>query len=131
MPTRPAGFFNHNGLYEINIPQASRVEVVRGPGSALYGSEGVGGVVQIFLRKGREGFHPYASATVGSEQYTQTAAGLQAGQGALTYAAGLQRTRAGGFSFDFELAATQLGPGAGPGPAHRAILAPTCARYPS
>jgi vitamin B12 transporter len=83
-----------------NIPadMIERIEVLKGPASALYGSEGVGGVVQIFLRKGREGFHPYASATVGSEQYTQTAAGLQAGQGALTYAAGVQRTRAGGFS---------------------------------
>jgi len=45
VPTRPAGFFNHNGLYEINIPQASRVEVVRGPGSALYGSEAIAGII--------------------------------------------------------------------------------------
>ena len=34
---RPTGFFNHNALYEINIPMAGGIEVTRGPGSALYG----------------------------------------------------------------------------------------------
>lgn len=45
VPTRPTGFFNHNGLYEVNIPQAQRVEVTKGPGSALYGSDAIGGVI--------------------------------------------------------------------------------------
>lgn len=45
IPTRPSGFFNHNGLYEINIPQGSRLEVIKGPGSALYGSDAIGGVI--------------------------------------------------------------------------------------
>lgn len=45
LPTRPTGFFNHNGLYEINIPQAASVEVTKGPGSALYGSDAIGGVI--------------------------------------------------------------------------------------
>lgn len=45
IPTRPTGFFNHNGLYEVNMPQADAVEVVRGPGSALYGSDAIGGII--------------------------------------------------------------------------------------
>ena len=45
VPTRPTGFFNHNGLYEVNIPQAERVEVTKGPGSSLYGSDAIGGVI--------------------------------------------------------------------------------------
>ncbi len=83
-----------------NIPvdMIERIEVLKGPASALYGSEAVGGVVQIFMRKGREGFHPYASLTVGSEHYAQAATGLQAGQGALSYAIGVQHLRDGGFS---------------------------------
>lgn len=48
IPTRPSGFFNHNGLYELNIPQASRLEVVKGPGSALYGSGAIGGIINSF-----------------------------------------------------------------------------------
>ena len=83
-----------------NIPveMIERIEVLKGPASALYGSEGVGGVVQIFLRKGREGFHPNASFTAGSYHHTRVAAGLQAGQGALTYSASVQRLRERGFS---------------------------------
>lgn len=45
VPTRPTGYFNHNGLYEVNIPQAGGVEVTRGPGSALYGSDAIGGII--------------------------------------------------------------------------------------
>ena len=32
IPIRSTGFFNHNALYEINIPQAGGIEVTRGPG---------------------------------------------------------------------------------------------------
>jgi outer membrane receptor protein involved in Fe transport len=34
VPTRSTGFFNHNALYEVNLPQADRVEVLKGPASA-------------------------------------------------------------------------------------------------
>ena len=50
VPTRSTGFFNHNGLYEINLPQAGRIEVIKGPGTAVYGSDAVGGVVNSFTR---------------------------------------------------------------------------------
>jgi vitamin B12 transporter len=36
----------------IPIAQVERVEVLKGPASAIYGSDAVGGVVQIFTRKG-------------------------------------------------------------------------------
>ena len=47
IPVRPTGFFNHNALYELNIPMAGGIEVVRGPGSALYGSDAIGGIVNV------------------------------------------------------------------------------------
>lgn len=50
VPTRPTGFFNHNGLYEIDLSQAERVEVTRGPGSALYGSDAIGGLINSLTR---------------------------------------------------------------------------------
>ena len=50
VPTRPTGFFNHNALYEVNLPQAGGVEVLKGPGTALYGSDAIGGVVNVLTR---------------------------------------------------------------------------------
>ena len=82
----------------IPVDMIERIEVLKGPASALYGSEGVGGVVQIFLRKGAEGFHPYASLTVGTEKHLLAAAGVQAGQGPWRYSVGVQRLRNEGFS---------------------------------
>lgn len=42
--------FQHLPLHQIE-----RIEVVRGPRSSLYGSEAIGGVIQIFTRKGQKG----------------------------------------------------------------------------
>jgi len=47
IPTRSTGFFNHNALYEVNVPQSERIEVLKGPGSALYGSDAIGGVINV------------------------------------------------------------------------------------
>lgn len=38
---------------DIPIDQIERIEVVRGPRSSLYGSEAIGGVIQIFTKKGK------------------------------------------------------------------------------
>jgi outer membrane receptor protein involved in Fe transport len=50
VPTRSTGFFNHNALYEVNLPQAGDLEVTKGPGSALHGSDAIGGVVNVLTR---------------------------------------------------------------------------------
>lgn len=83
-----------------NIPldMIERIEVLKGPASALYGSEAVGGVVQVFMRKGVKGFSPFASVTVGSNAYAQLSAGLTGGDGALSYAIGVEKTQDKGFS---------------------------------
>ncbi len=86
-----------------NIPveMIERIEIVKGPASALYGSDGVGGVVQIFTRKAKPGetsFSPRASTTLGSEGFKQIGAGFTGATGAFTYALDAQRTIARGFS---------------------------------
>ncbi|MDP3137638.1 MAG: TonB-dependent receptor [Burkholderiaceae bacterium] len=82
----------------VQLDMIDRIEVLKGPASALYGSEGAGGVVQIFTRTGRQGFHPYATATAGSQGLRQLTAGVSGGQGGLSYALGFQRKRESGFS---------------------------------
>ena len=50
IPIRSTGFFNHNALYEINLPQSGGLEVNRGPTTALYGSDAIGGAVNVLTR---------------------------------------------------------------------------------
>ncbi len=47
IPLRPVGFCNVNELFEVNSEQAGSVEVLRGPGSALYGSNAVHGIINV------------------------------------------------------------------------------------
>ncbi|MFM9899637.1 MAG: TonB-dependent receptor domain-containing protein [Polaromonas sp.] len=82
----------------IPVDMIERIEILKGPASALYGSEAVGGVVQIFMRKGVEGLAPYASVTLGSYGHRQVTAGVGGGSGPLTYSLGVQHTRDKGFS---------------------------------
>jgi outer membrane receptor protein involved in Fe transport len=47
IPIRPVGTCNVNELFEVNIEQAAAVEVLRGPGSVLYGSSAVHGIINV------------------------------------------------------------------------------------
>ena len=82
----------------IALENIERIEVLKGPASALYGSDAVGGVVQIFTRKGTPGLHPYASVTVGSAERREVAAGLSGGTADVGYSLGVQNLREKGFS---------------------------------
>ena len=44
---RAPGFCNTNQLFDANTEQAQRIEVLRGPSSALYGSNAVHGVINV------------------------------------------------------------------------------------
>lgn len=64
-----------------NLPLAEieRIEVVRGPRSSLYGSEAVGGVIQIFTRRGSPGLAPAFAVGGGSFSTAHASASLSAG----------------------------------------------------
>ena len=47
IPLQSSGFFNHNGLAYSNFTSAGSVEVLKGAGTALYGSDAVGGTVNV------------------------------------------------------------------------------------
>ncbi|HIJ62622.1 MAG TPA: TonB-dependent receptor [Rhodospirillaceae bacterium] len=65
VPLRAAGFGNVNGLYEANLEQAGSVEVVRGPGSALYGSNAVHGLINVVPRAPARQFEGDLAASAG------------------------------------------------------------------
>ncbi|WP_414674672.1 TonB-dependent vitamin B12 receptor [Lysobacter sp.] len=63
-------------LQDIPAEQVERIEIVRGPFSSLYGSEAIGGVIQIFTRKPHGAFSPNASIGVGSQNTQRVSAGI-------------------------------------------------------
>jgi vitamin B12 transporter len=52
---------------QLLLDQIERIEIVRGPGSALYGADALGGVIQIFTRRGSGAPRPRASVGGGNE----------------------------------------------------------------
>ncbi len=65
----------------IPIDQIERVEIIKGPQSSLYGSEAMGGVIQIFTRKGNMQEKPSISVDAGGGSYnTYRAAGTVSGK---------------------------------------------------
>ncbi|MCJ7557526.1 MAG: TonB-dependent receptor, partial [Gammaproteobacteria bacterium] len=73
-PIRPAGFCNVNQLFEINLEQADAVEVVRGPGSSLYGSNAMHGLVNVFTAE--PGAISRLSLEAGQENYWRVSADI-------------------------------------------------------
>ncbi|MFC3151373.1 TonB-dependent receptor [Litoribrevibacter euphylliae] len=81
IPTRPTGFFNHNGLYEVNIPQSERIEVTKGPGSSLYGSEAIGGIINSMTKASPDEAEASGVVELGSYGWKRT---LLSGGNAIT-----------------------------------------------
>ena len=66
-------------IQDIPIDQVERIEVVRGPRSSLYGADAIGGVIQIFTRKGGGALTPRLSLGGGSHGTQDYSAGLSGG----------------------------------------------------
>lgn len=58
------------------LAMIDHIEILRGPASGLYGSDAVGGVVQIFTKRGKGTPHMYASVGYGTDRTTSETAGL-------------------------------------------------------
>ncbi|MDD2684888.1 MAG: TonB-dependent receptor [Gallionella sp.] len=61
---------------QLMLDQIERIEVVRGNVSSLYGSEGIGGVIQIFTKQGKGSPGLNASAGFGTHNTRRAAAGF-------------------------------------------------------
>ena len=78
VPTRSPAFGNVNSLMEPHHEVASAIEVVRGPGSAKYGSNAVHGLVNVIL--GQPGDGSFASASYGTLGRYRTDMALDEGE---------------------------------------------------
>lgn len=67
------------------LDQVERIEIVRGPRSSLYGSEAIGGVVQIFTRQPTKKFQGQAEAGYGTYRTSNLSAGISGTDGNTRY----------------------------------------------
>lgn len=82
----------------IPLAQIDRIEVLRGPAGAVYGSDAMGGVVQIFTKRGEQGVAPYVGIGIGSHNTTKAEAGVSGASGTIDYAFGIAREDSEGFN---------------------------------
>ena len=85
---------------QIPLSQIDRIEVLRGPAAAVYGSDAIGGVVQLFTRKGEGALAPYVGVGMGTHNTRKIEAGVSGSAGvggAFDYALGLTRTQSDGY----------------------------------
>ena len=83
---------------QIPLSQIDRIEVVRGPAAAIYGSDAIGGVIQLFTKKGEGKPAPYVGVGLGNQGTRTVQAGVSGGTGAVDYSVGLSHERADGFN---------------------------------
>ena len=69
-----------SNLQYLNIDQIERVEVLRGSRSVIYGSDAIGGVIQVFTRRGADQAPQLrVRSAVGSYGSSQNSAGISGG----------------------------------------------------
>lgn len=83
-----------------NIPLAliDRIEILRGPAAAVYGSDAMGGVILLFTKKGEGHWAPYVEAGYGTHGTYRAGAGMSGAAGVWDYSLSAQREGSEGFN---------------------------------
>lgn len=100
IPLRAPGFCNVNQLFDANTEQAARIEVIRGPGNAVHGSNALNGVINVITRAPTEEPETRISAEGGPHDYSRLK--LDHSQGNATHRFGISANGAhdGGYKDD-------------------------------
>lgn len=103
---QPGGSFDFSSLTTDNV---ERIEVLRGPGSVLHGSDAIAGVVQIVTRQGRGRTTAGASGEAGSFGTARLEGSAQGGGGWGGWSASASRfTSDGTYAFNNDYGNTSL-----------------------
>jgi vitamin B12 transporter len=84
--------------YVALVSQIEKIEILRGPASSLYGQDAIGGVIQIFTKKGVDGFKPYVGIGYGSYNTSNFQSGIRGGNNQTTYAINFSAMNTDSFS---------------------------------
>ena len=93
-PTATDGSLDFGDLSAVDV---DRIEILRGPQSALYGSDAMGGVINIITRKGAKTPRRNVTVEAGSYGTLSTRATLSGGDDVWTYSLGVNLLHSDGF----------------------------------
>jgi len=82
IPVRPPGFCNINQFIELYIEEARAIEVIRGPGNALYGSNALHGTLNVLMPMPGGGSNPHLGLETGSHGFVRGSLQLPASEDA-------------------------------------------------
>jgi vitamin B12 transporter len=91
---QPGGAFD---FADLSLENVERIEIARGPGSVLWGSDAMSGVIQIFTRTGAGPGRVTAGIRAGTVATMDVTAGMAGSAGSLAYAAEVGRFTSDGF----------------------------------
>lgn len=83
---------------QIPLDQIDHIEVLRGPAAAVYGSDAIGGVVQLFTKRGQGATRVSAALTAGSYRTGEVQLGVSGAFDAFDYALSAAHGGSDGFS---------------------------------
>jgi vitamin B12 transporter len=98
VPFGQQGFTSAPALENLSLAQIESIEIVRGNASAIYGSGAIGGVIQIFTKKGNGEPLTNVSTEVGSFGTRSLNVGQSGSSGTLRYSLSLGTARSDGIS---------------------------------
>ena len=81
----------------IPLAQIDRIEVLRGPAAAVYGSDAIGGVIQLFTLKGKGALTPSIGMGFGTYNTKKVDAALSGSSEAIDYSLGFAKETSSGF----------------------------------
>ena len=94
----PSSVSNDFDFNHILTSQISRVEILRGNQSSIYGSGAIGGTINIFTKKPKEGFHKEFQYNTGSNQLQNFIGSLSGANEKNSFYLGLERFHTDGIS---------------------------------
>ena len=94
----PSSVSNDFDFNNILTSQVSRVEILKGNQSSVYGSGAIGGTIHVTTKKGEPGFKKDISYTAGSHGTHNLATSISGGDENTNYYVGLQRFQTDGIS---------------------------------
>ena len=94
----PSSVSNDFDFNNILTSQVSRVEILKGNQSSVYGSGAIGGTIHVTTKKGEPGFKKDVSYTTGSHGTHNLATSISGGDENTNYFVGLQRFQTDGIS---------------------------------